>query len=170
MATDATVGRCKVESTSLSGCAWVERISLQFFASQEHLFHSVAGLKKKKRSMFGAVEGFIADVLNVFTGISRMLWCDNGDAGRAAAAFTDNTAALLLICSCCHFVCVCVCLRVCAGACVCVRDADVKAVNYIGNGWLVARAAFASMKSKKSCLQIKCFTFHRLEVHFDMLI
>ncbi len=31
----ATVGRCKVDSMSLSGCAWVERISLQ-----EHLFHS----------------------------------------------------------------------------------------------------------------------------------
>lgn len=76
MATVATVGRCKVDSTSLSGCAWVERISLSaIFASQEHLFHSV---KKKTKNMFGAVEGFISDVLNVFssfilTGISRML-------------------------------------------------------------------------------------------------
>lgn len=69
-----------------------------------------------------------------------MLYCDNRDAGRTAAAFTDNTAALLLFCWCCHFVCVCV------QAHVCVRDADVKAVNYIGNGWLLGRAAFASMK------------------------
>lgn len=102
--------------------------------------------------MFGAVEGFIADVLNVFssfiiTGISRMLFVATMGM-RAAAVFTDNTAALLLFCWCCHFVCMCVCLCVRAGACVCVceRDADVKAVNYIGNGWTVGRTAFTFLK------------------------
>lgn len=42
------------------------------------------------------------------------------------------------------FVCVCLCVRV--GACVCERDADVKAVNYIGNGLMVGRTAFTFMK------------------------
>lgn len=164
MATGATVGRCKLDSTCLSGCAWVERISLQFLPHRNTY-------SKKKKNMFGAVRGFIADVLNVFssfilTRMSRMLCCrDNGDAGRAAAALADNTAALLLFCCCCHFVsvCVCVCWCACRRMSVCERcrfQGSKSNLEWLDGG----TGGFYFLEIKG--IVLKCFTFNSLEVHF----
>lgn len=55
----ATVGRCKVDSMSLSGCAWVERISLQCLPHRN--IYSTA-LEKKKASSVSAVDDFSSHV------------------------------------------------------------------------------------------------------------
>lgn len=58
----ATVGRCKVESVSLSGCAWVERISLQCLPHRNIYFTALGGGTTKQNqkitSKFSAADGF----------------------------------------------------------------------------------------------------------------
>lgn len=60
----ATVGRCKVDSMSLSGCAWVERISLQCLPHRNIYSTALEKKKKKKKkaSSVSAVDGFSSHV------------------------------------------------------------------------------------------------------------
>lgn len=119
----ATVGRCKVDSMSLSGCAWVERISLCNVCLTGTFIPQCR--RKKRKSNLSAVDGFSScdDVLfyrfELFCDrqclqpcVFAMWYAHNRDAEAAAAALTDNAASLLFW-WCCLFFCVFLCVHMC---------------------------------------------------------